>query len=651
MTPFGRLDILFPDGQRESHQLSGGAITVGSADSCSIQLADPSVADRHFRLDASDDGVTITNLAAGAFVDGQRIPAYTPVPLGDTADIMIGPLRLTFYRRSNSPTISMPAFNEQTQPALIGFRAHLENAPAAVFPASNVTLPLSITNTSNSDAEFLVELSGLPDDWVKPDRVTFPLPAGEETQLLFLVKPERRSDIPPQHFALDVNITRLNEGQERLRLVGIIELGGFGGLSLAIDPPVCQDNGGFNLYLLNQGNEPLTLALRCEDPESRLDLRLNQTFLTLPPGGRAQVPGGVRSRRRPLVGQTRQLPFVLIAQAENPTGYRAPLPASVRVTPLLSRRLASLLIVLIFAAVALAVSLLFQPPEPVIMALSLSQAQVAQGTPVELSWSAEHAGRYVIEVDRVAVAELPADASSYSLDTRPYTDPVDIALIAQQGDATVIASRRLDIYEPVNIVQFYADRASMLRNVFATLTVRWVVEGALSLDISRPPGFETASESRASNAHGEFALRGAPAADFEILLSAVDEIGNITQHALQIAIRDPECSPRRDVLLYAGPDARHNQVKVAVEYVPVLARGTNQNRDWLQVELASGHTGWGAYSSFLCQGFAPSNLEIITDIPALPTATPTSTPTATSSPTPSPTATVTFTPIATAAEP
>ncbi len=651
MTLFGRLDILFPDGQRENHQLHGGAITIGSADSCSIQLADPSVADRHLRLDVSADNVTITDLAsaAGTFVDGQRLPAYTPVPLRDTADIMIGPLRLTFYRRSDSPTIAMPALSEQTQPALIGFRAHLENAPATVFPASNVTLPLNITNTSDSDAEFRVEVSGLPDNWVTPDRLTFPLPAGEETQLLFLVKPERRSDIPPQRFAPTVNITRLDERQSRLRLVGIIELGGFGGLSLAIDPPVCQDSGSFNLYLLNQGNEPLTLALRCE--ESRLDLRLGQASLTLLPGGRAQVPGSARSRQRPLVGQTRQLPFVVIAQAENPAGYRVPLPASVSVTPLLSGRLAALLAVVIFAAVALAALLLFQPPEPVIKELSLSQAQVAQGTPVELSWSAEHAGRYIIEVDRVPVAELPADASSYSLDTRHYTDPVDIALIAQQGDATAIASIRLDIYQPVKIVQFYADRTSMLRNVFATLTVRWAVDGAVSLEFSRPLGFETASESRASNAHGEFALRGAPSADFEILLSATDEIGNISQQALQIAIRDPECSPRRDVLLYAGPDPRHNQVKVAVEYVPVLARGTNQNRDWLQVELASGHTGWGAYSSFLCQGFTPANLEIITDIPPLPTATPSSTPTETPSPTPSPTATMTFTPTATATEP
>ena len=649
MTPFGRLDILLPDGQHESHLLRGAVVTVGSADSCSLQLSDPSVADQHFRLHAGDKGVTITDLGSttGTIVDGARIPADKPLNLRDTTTIAIADLRLTFYRRRDSPTISMPAFSEQTQPASTGIRAQLETVQVKVFPAASVTLPLSVTNTGITDAEFGVEISGLPDGWVKPDKLTFPLPAGEDTQLLFLVKPERRADIPPQHLALNINITRLDESQQRLRLVGIIELGGFGGLSLALDPPVRQDNDQFSLYLLNQGNEPLTLALRADDPQSQLDLRLSQAALTLSPGGHAKVTGNVRARRRPLLGQTRLLPFALIAHADNPTDYRVALPGQVSVKPFLSGKLAFLLAAVVVAAIILASLLLFQPPEPMIDSLSLSHSQVAQGTPVELKWSAKHAERFVIEVERVAIADLSADASAYVMNTSDYIDPIDIALIARQGERTAIATQRLEIFEPVNIVQFFADRTSMLRNVSGSLTVRWAVQGAVSLDISRPLEFETASESRVSLTNGDFTLRGAPAAGFEILLSATDELGNITQLSLPIAVRDPECSPRQDVLLYAGPDARHEPVKVAVEYVPVLVRGTNQDRDWLHIELASGHIGWGAYSNFLCQGFTPANLEVITDIPALPTPTPTATP----SPTPSPIAAFTLTQTATVDEP
>lgn len=638
MTLFGRLDILYPDGQQEKHQLRGNEITVGSAHSCSIQLAHVAVDNLHFRLDTGSGGATITDLnsAAGTFVDGQRLPANTPSPLADTTAIAIGPLQLTFYRQSDSPTISMPALSQQTQPAVAGFRARLEIVQTTVFPASSVTIPLSITNTSDSDAEFRINVSGLPDDWVKPERLTFPLPAQEATQVQFLIKPGRRSDIPPQTFPLNITIRRLDETQQILRLVGIIQLGGFGGLSLALEPQVCLDQGSFNLYLLNQGNESLNLALDWQDHASKLELQLSQNTVTLPPGSRSIVTGGIKYRGRPLVGNPQELPFVLIAKAENPTGYRVPLPASVRIEPRVSGRLAALLAAVIIAAVIIAALILFQPPEPVISSLAISESQVAGGTPVQLSWNAQHAQRYVIEVDRVPVADLPADASSYILDTREYIDPVNIALIAQGGETTAIASRRLDIYKPVAINHFYSDRTSMLRNVFGALTIRWAVDGAVSLDLAPPVDFESVGAASSFDSSGELALRGAPPAEFEIILSATDEIGNRTRRVIQISVRDPECVPRGDVLLYAGPDARYAQVSVAIENVSVLVHGANKNRDWLQVESASGQIGWGDYASFLCQDFAPADLAIITDIPALPTATFTPAPSATATPSPTP---------------
>lgn len=645
MTVFGRLDIQYPDGRLESHQLRGDEITVGSANTNSIQLADESVSDRHFSLNADTDGVTICDLNSrmGTFVGGQRIPAETPLPLRNTATIAIGPLQLVFYKHSDSPTVSMPALNEQTQPALTGFRASLDQAQVKVFPASSATVSLSITNTGASDAEFRVETSGLPDDWVKPDRLNFPLPANEATQLQFLIKPARRSDIPPRRLPLNIHITRLEEPQQTLRLIAIVELGGFGGLSLALDPPICLDRDSFSLYLLNQGNEPLSLALESYDPQSSLDLRLAQSAVTLPPGGRLQIDGEVRSQRRPLVGNMRELPFALLAKADNPTGYSVALPARVSIKPYLSSRAAALLTALIATLALVAALALFQPPEPEISSVTLSEAQVAQGTPVQLNWTADHAQRFVIEVNRAAVAELPADTSSYFLDTSEYFDPIDIALIAQRGEMTVIESRRLDVYEPVVISQFYSNRTSMLRKVIGTLTVRWEVEGAVSLDISQPIGFETVSESKVEW-QGEIVLRGAPIAEFEILLNARDEIGATVQRSLKIAVRDPECTPLDDTLLYAGPDSRYAQVKIAMGNVPILVRGTNATRDWLQVELASGLTGWGNHRSFICHGFDPSALEIVTDIPPLPTATATSTPTATPGDTPSPTSTVDQTP-------
>ena len=100
---------------------------------------------------------------------------------------------------------------------------------------------------------------------------------------------------------------------------------------------------------------------------------------------------------------------------------------------------------------------------------------MAQGTPVELSWEASDAGRYVIEVERVPVAELPAGRTMYSLDTSAWVDPVEIALVALQGERQAIAVQRLEVFQPVVVREFAADKTSMLRNIRGRLKVRWDV--------------------------------------------------------------------------------------------------------------------------------------------------------------------------------
>ncbi len=639
MTVFGRLDILYPDGHTESQPLEGDLVTVGSAERNSIPLADMAVSADHFRLDVRDDAVSITDLDSenGTFVAGSRLQAEVPQRLQIVEQIQIGSLKLTYYQSSDSPTVEMPALGDQTQPSALGFRASLDNAEFAVFPASSSTITLTVTNLSGEDAEFRVETSGLPNDWVKPASLFFPLPAEETTQIQFLIKPARSADMSPGDFPLTIAITRLGTPEQLVHLVAIVKLGGFGGLSLAIDPTLCPDRESFSLYLLNQGNEPLGLALRVHDPESLLELELAQGSVQLPQGGRAQVSGHVRARRRPLVGKAQEIPFELIAQAEHPNSYSVALPARVNVAPYLSTLAASVFLAMIAAIALLFAAVIVQPAEPTILSFNLSESQVAQGTPVQLSWSATDAGRYVIEVDRAPIAELAGDSSTFTLDTHDYSDPVDIALIALRGNLTGIEKRRLEIYQPVTINRFEADRTVMLRKVTGTLIIRWDVAGAVDLEFTRPLGFETVSESRNSNSQGEFALRGAPAAEFEIKLSAEDEKGTTYQRAIEIAIKEPECTPIHDALLYAGPDERFTQVNLAVESVPVLVRGTITSQDWLQVELASGQTGWGIHSSFLCQGFDLSALEVITALPELPTATatppPTETPTQTATPT------------------
>lgn len=640
MAIFGRLDVRYPDGHTESHQLVGDFVTVGSAPTNAIQLDDDAVAASHFRIDVNADAASITDLGsvAGTYLSGQRLRADAPRRLRTVAGIRVGALRLTYYQRSDSPTVAMPALGEQTQPTELEFRASLDSGEHTVFPASSATVSMDVTNRSQVEAGFRVETSGLPDDWVKPERVVFQLPALESTQLQFQIKPARRSDMAPGDYPLTITITRLGEVEQVLQLVATINLGGYGGLSLALVPTLCQEGEPFRLFLLNQGNKPLQLALAIRDPQARLAAELTHDQVELPAGGRRRISGKAGARRRSLIGKPVEIPFALIAQSKDPSAFIVAAPARVRVQPHWSYRTAVLAAVAVIAILLGAAAVLIRPPEPEITRFELSHARVAQGTPVQLTWTAVNARQYVIEVDRARVAELSGDRNSFMLLTEDFVDPIDIALIALQDDFTVISTRRLDIYEPVIIARFEANTTAMLRRVTESLIVRWDVTGAVSLEITRPLAFETVRESAAETARGEIELRGAPDEDFEIRLAAEDETGTVFERSITIAVKEPECAPLHDVLLYAGPENDFQQVSLAQANVPVLVRGTANDGSWLQVELASGRTGWGIRSDFECRGFDIDALAVIQDAPQLPTATDSPTPTA------SPTATATQTP-------
>ena len=632
MTVYGRIDISHPDGRRESYLLANEATTIGSAADDTIQAPKSCLAKGQIRIARDVSGATISNRASepSLTVDGLPLPVNQSLRLGATANIRAGPLRIQYTGGSDLPTVAMPAFTEQTRPSTLGFRASLASGSLKVWPYSSASTELSIANLTDDSAQFVVETRGLPSAWTTPSQIALTVERADTADFLIHITPPAGLDQAPGDYPLILDITRLGELESRAQLALVVQLGSCAGLSLALDPPNALRQQAFSLHLRNLGNDDLALKLAAFDKGSLLNLSLAQGEIRLQPKGRAAINGSVAPRRRPLVGKTREIPFALLAKATDPNGYVVALPASAAVKPLVSQRAfiaAASAIVAFFLAIA---ALLYQPPQPSISSFTLSEKQVAQGTPVSLAWAAANAERFVIEVERAPLVELPAEAVSYKLETGDYHDPIDIALIAINGDETDIRSLRLDLYKPVTIHQFATDKANVVRGIGAELKIAWHVTGAVALDVALPDGFET-SEAPIVGEEGEFVISGEADAAFQISLKAVDEQGQIIERAIAIAVIEPECAPTEDTQLYAGPDPRYRRANYAQRNVPVLVNGLAAGRDWLQVELANGDTGWGRLRSFICAGFDPAKLKVISDYPPLPTDTATATIPATAS--------------------
>ncbi len=635
MTIFGRLDIQFPDGRSESHLLRADAITLGSAADNSIPIRGAGLSERHFRISRQGDAAYLTSLASlpHMALDGLPVPINEPQLLSDFAQIQIGALSITFNRSSDNSTLAMDALSDRTQPTTTGFRAELEKVSINVWPGASLTAKLSITNLSDDISQFSIDKAGLPANWTTPRQLTFSVFGGDTLEIMHHIAPPRRSDLTPGEYPLAISVTQMDADESPVQLIQLVQLGGFAGLSIALDPPVLQPKSPVSLRLLNLGNEALRLTLLPHAEDGLLDIKLAQTEIRLAAGERASISGITDIKRRPLLGRSQRIPFALLAQAQAPHNFLVSQPATVIVDPIVRRR------ALFGAALALAIALLalaalaIMRPQPAIAQFALSADQVAQGAPLHLTWDAVNAERFVIEVDRAPIAELPGDASSFSLDTSAYIDPVDIALIALNGDAADIETRRLDVYQPVTVTRYEANKSAILRNIRSELTINWRVQGAINVDIAPPPGFEVIRETVAGAA-GEITMHGEPAADFQIILSAQDEIGGTTTRAILIAVADPECSPIQDSPLYIGPGTAYARVNMALQNLPVLVNGISADQLWLQVELASGERGWGFRSHFRCHEFDPAILKVISEIPQLPTPTLTPTDTRTLAPAP-----------------
>lgn len=638
MTVQGRIDIHYPVGRSETYHLGNDAFTIGSAADNALRAIDAGLAPRHIQFFQSRGAFYLTNLAPGQTTTINNTPALVnePQQLPDIAQIRAGDLIIFFNRSSEEPTLAMAALTEATQPTAAGFRAELEAGELQVWQYSSASVALSVTNLADDDGLFRLDTSGLPKEWTSPDTLAFSLAGKDAVDLMLQIKPTGRAGCAPGEYPLVISISRLDEPAGAVRLVLLVQLGVVGGLSAALDPPSLRPGSPFNLHLVNLGNEALPLRLSANDPERQLKVSLARDAVLLGAGEGATVSGIAEPRRRSLLGKRADIAFAVLAQAQAPNDYAVALPATVSVKPVLELRAFVAAAIAIAALVLALAAILHQAPQPEIASFTASDAIVAAGTPVELTWSAEQAQRFVVEVNRAPVAELPGDASDYAFDTHDYHDPIDIALIALNGDATDIASLRLDVYQPVNVIHFEADKTALLRGIPGELTIRWRVKGAVQLDIALPAGFETRHETITGD-DGLIVIEGAAADDFQITLTAEDEIGGKTTQALPITIRDPECTPIEDARLYAGPDARFNGAGYAVQNVTVLAKGRNGAGDWLQVELASGERGWGFHTNFRCHGFAPDSLKVISDIPQLATITeapiPSLIPTSTFSPT------------------
>ncbi|MBL8117934.1 MAG: FHA domain-containing protein, partial [Anaerolineae bacterium] len=496
---YGRLDVFWPDGQFKTYPLVENSISVGRSSGNSIALDTTTISRYHLSLTHDGSTTMITDLesANGTFVDSERLQANTPRILDGGEEIQIGHLRLIYHQLDEMPTQPMKPLDETTlhiEAVAPSFRLDVIGPPAPFSPGANMSAEVSITNTGSQPQSYVVDVSGIPGEWVRIDRPEIKIEPEQSEQVLINFRPLRRSDSRPGDYRVTVRVAVKNQPEQKLDALIVVRILPYSGFGMALERTLLTSGERFRLHLHNQGSAPLPLTISGRDRENALRYVMSTPQVTLMPGARFVVQGEVRPDKPTLWGKPRQHTFDLQVRSQDAARFLAvargrliekPMLPSWTPLALAGTALGGLLVV-----IALLVVLLQPPRPPQIESFTVNPIQVAQGETIALNWTARDVNNLSLLIDGKSVIErIGSETTGLTLDTSGLSGDVVLSLIATNGGLQTSAEQQLYVYVPLGAGSFATTPAQLVRYVVQNLTVSWNIPGAVKTRISGLEGF------------------------------------------------------------------------------------------------------------------------------------------------------------------
>jgi hypothetical protein len=672
MSHFGYLEIFWPDNPAESYILPKAIIALGRSSGNDLVIDRDGVSRYHAKLKVEEQQAWLSDLESvnGIYVDGERVKPDSPYSLKGGEEIQLADVRLVYYP---------PALLQDTIPTLLDdtvehiiteqFKAQLIGPESEVIPGAHVQATLNLENLAPDLRRYQVQVEGLPKEWVRIQRSDVELSEGEQTSIPINFKPLRRSETEPKHYPFSLRVTPKDQPDLAMSLTSSLLVGSFGGFGVALGTPLIEGQQAFDLHVHNQGNNRLMLNLRGSDKQQALLVTLAAPTITLGPGERRTIQGNVALKKPSLFGSPRQYRYDIISQAQDPSGFQAPVSGLYRAKPALPAWAATLAIpiaaVLVIGLVMLVVTLFGgeEVPAPVIQNFDAQQTNprgFVVGETIPLTWQVSNAQTLTLRYGRLGQAEasitLEADGLGNQGVEFDSSGSYRLILEAVNTEGQIIRAERQIMINPR--VELSAESAQLWRDVNQTLRLTWVIEGvdpqASALLRSNSAGLileQTVNLSESGLLLEQLRPTG-PEGSLNLSLEVNGFDGSLGQGSVVIQLVEPTCQILEDItaFVYEGPGQTYRRLGsqyLAGETLRPFAR--DASNQWVLVER-EGQRGWVFGKEIACQGFTLASLLAANaaDIPPSPTPSPTRTPSPTSSATPTWTPSATSTPTASA---
>jgi ATP-binding cassette subfamily C protein len=148
--------------------LGAGEVVIGRADDCGFPIADPAMSRRHARVEATADGLRVTDngSANGVQVDGQRVPEAT---LGDGGRFVLG--QTTFEVAVELPPPPAPAAAPAPAPPSAGQEIPLVERTLSIADIAEIVRQIERPKSFEDEGEHFVALANKPMVLSDPDAV------------------------------------------------------------------------------------------------------------------------------------------------------------------------------------------------------------------------------------------------------------------------------------------------------------------------------------------------------------------------------------------------------------------------------------------------------------------------------------------------
>ena len=411
---FGMLKIKMPDGKLREYPLDQPSLSIGRAPGNELIIEDNTISRRHARLTVESGRLMIEdmNSANGTFIGSQRIPSATPSLMPKNQVVRLGDVELQYNAPPsvettqafvNKPSLAnvAPAVAPDGPPVNLS----LVGPALPVTPGSVTTATLTVQNRGTVVDELLIQVTGIPADWLRLSKDRLPLLPNAQEVVTITFQPPRRPEAAATDHPFSLNVTS-REHRSRASTPGVLKVLPFQNFTLNLNP--VRSRRDFKVVVQNQGNAPVAYQFSGLDNEQGLDFRFGQAAASLQPGQSGAIPLQVSPKIKTKVGSRETRSFSVIAAPLDPamigavetkaTGQliiRPPIPGWLVLLVLVLSLLGCAGIALAYTQVcpALGANLPLCPANarPVINVFASTPSEIEKGGQIAIQWDVSNA--------------------------------------------------------------------------------------------------------------------------------------------------------------------------------------------------------------------------------------------------------------------